>query len=230
MLIENHIDGPYFILPMEGNMTIQSGKVSYGRVKKDDDYGINRNVVVELTFSVEGGGAQRELDAAGAMAQMKVEEMLGIAPTRTAVIQTEASGGGAKAALAAAITGEPVPVKPPRAPRQTKPKETPAASADAASMDDEVVDAMFPDPKTPASAAAEVVEEDWAAAAPEVTDVDLSTACNRTAKALSDNVPIRHLIAEFAGPPPKQLREIPQNLRAQFVARLDKLVADKAKG
>ncbi len=83
----------------------------------------------------------------------------------------------------------------------------------------------------PAPAADEVGEEDWSAAAPEITDVDLSTACNRTAKALSDNVPIRHLIAEFAGPPPKQLREIPQTVRAQFVARLDKLVADKqAKG
>ena len=203
-------------------MSINSGTVLFSRVKKDDDYGINRRADVTLSFTVETG-AQRELDAASEIAIAKVNEMLGTRPASTAVVVTDTSTKPSdKANMAAAITGEPAPAKPPRAPRTPKPT---AAPADAASMEE-------PAAAKPAEpAAAEVVEEDWSAAAPEITDVDLSTACNRTAKALSDNVPIRHLIAEFAGPPPKQLREIPQNLRGQFVARLDKLVADKqAKG
>jgi len=78
--------------------------------------------------------------------------------------------------------------------------------------------------------------EDWeqaAAAAPaelvkQVTDSELTDAASRKYKALGQgdetSAKIRALSKEYHGGPPKQLKDIPQEKRAEFLSRLEKLV------
>jgi hypothetical protein len=218
---------------------ITNGTIGYSRVKKDDDFGINRKAEASLSWSAEEGESPAQIKLHIEQIEQAVFDIAHrlltkqFTAARAAELKAEPAATADVAvsppANPAPSTGSAPPVndkerlaleaktvaqfgqntKPPRAPR--KPKDAPAAET------------LAPTP---------VIEDDdplgLGIVVPEekpepVTDAELGSATVAQNKKIQKPDAIRALIAEFAGPPPKQARDIPQERRHAYLAKLKTL-------
>lgn len=226
-------------------MSIISGTVSVEdgtkTIEKADQYDVSRKVRVELTFSVEDGqDAAATLDYAAQLASQQVARQLGRAvpdvsspgpqPAPPAEAGTRArrtkaqieADNAAKAAGSGATVADPAVV-----------------IADASVISDPDVAAHIEENKPAADASAVVSDEimsddagdeEWSTevvadtAAP-ITDAELNDAVQKKNGELKDPPKIRGLIGSFNPDPTKvfQLREVPIERRAEFLAKLAEL-------
>lgn len=209
---------------------VTSGVVEYSRVRKDDDYGIKREAKVSLSFTVDEGedhltvlallGANA-VERVHGMIQIRVPEGVvssgaSVAPSAVAPATPSGPKEAAAAALNAAETKPETPTKPKRPPKTQQPA-TPAADA--------ILGAETPAPATPAPAASDDGLGDLLGAVEvkPVTDQELGAFITRRNAVLKKPEAIRALIAKYAGPVPKQARDIPQEKRQDFLKELDAL-------
>jgi hypothetical protein len=227
-------------------MNITNGTIGYSRVKKDEDFGINRKGEASLSFSFDDGEvadtskieqavfdiAHRLLTkqfTAARAAELKAEPDAGpkvdkavpppaksaapsgSVPSDKEKLAAEAGVGAAAREALEKKTAEQFGQgpKPPRAPRKAKDAPAPAAPATAAAVEDD-------DPLGLGIVVPEPVLEP-------VTDAELGSATVAKNKALQKPDAIRALIAEFAGKPPKQARDIPQEKRHAYLEKLKTL-------
>lgn len=195
---------------------ITGGSVKYGRTVKTGDFE-NKRVDVELTFNVgEGEDHAAVLQAAAKEAHEKAHAMLGIKPAsaQTAAIATEPkpekqpTKEASAAAMNAADAEKKKPGPKPKAKEEPKPEVKPAVAPEGEDI--------------------EGFDEDAAETQPEITDTALSAAMNRKVAELKPAhggaAPklIKELINKFVEPP-KKSHDIPQNLRAEFLKKLEAL-------
>jgi hypothetical protein len=186
-------------------VSITNGRVLFERVKKDEDYGINRKAAVDLSFTIEEGSApEPAIDLVGQLARRKVEEFLGAKPASVAA-PVVTNAGGDKAALAAAAQAAAQPVEETkkragRPPNPAKKIEPPAASE-------------------PAKVETKPADE-WEAEAPkpaaEITDKDLTDACAKKNAETKNPTAIRAIISKFG----QSTHMIPQDKRSEFLKEL----------
>lgn len=203
------------------------GYVIYGRTIKTGDYE-NKKAEVRLDFSF--GDVK---DQAGVL--HKVAEL---ATHKTHEILFAISAGAASRAAAPPIGDEPAahadaaPAGA-RKPRAVKPPSTPkpeTITADAAEVVDEPAGEAAP--ATVAAGAEAAVASDpaavdeslFGAAEAEITDVELTGAVTRKNQEITNPPAIRALIGSFfRDPAGKQVKDIPQEQRAAFLAKLAEL-------
>ena len=206
-------------------MEIVGGKVSFKRSYQPEQYG-SKGAEVEISFSMsEGEELGNKLNEVGAMVKAKALELCGIktekvgnaladvAKAETLVATAETLVAGAKpdkAAAAAAMNA----------------KDKPAKKSDAAKVDPE----KSAPPAAKSSPAEDFSEfdEDAAESQPEISDSAMSAAMNKKVGELkavhAGAAPklVKELINQFVEPP-KKSHDIPQNLRAEFLKKLEAL-------
>lgn len=193
---------------------ILGGDVSFERVRKDDEYGVNRKAGCRLSFEVAEGTTQAALEKFLASTSLTavnlVQTALGFeavkATAAATVTVTTAGPEDAKAGKGAAA-----------APKEVKPKKAaakpPAADEipDDAPAAEEVADA------------AEVVEDDlMAPAAAKITEQDLTDGVSKHNQKVQNPQAIRALIGKYVSAP-KTVRDIPEAVRAEFLEKLHKI-------
>lgn len=228
---------------------ITNGTIGYSRVRKDEDFGINRKADASLSFTFEDGEIFSTADietqvfdiihrllakqfTAARAAATKAEPVVTDAPLVPPPVErvpqagsapptpagavndkerlAAAAGVDAKAALEAKTAAQfGQNAKPARAPRKTKDATAAATPAPAPVVEDD-------DPL----GLGIVVPE---AKVDPVTDAELGSATVAQNKKIQKPEAIRALIAEFAGPPPKQARDIPQEKRHAYLEKLKTL-------
>lgn len=207
---------------------ITNGEVAYGRTIKTGDFE-NKRVDVKLSFSVgEGESHEGILNTVSHLAISKAHEMAGLAkpaqPAAPAVVTgtrvaTDKDALATAAAGGATGTTETVKRGPGRPPKVDKPAAPAAAAAEAAAID------VVTEQTTKAE---DVVEDDaslFTSAAVEITDKDLTEAVTKKNQEVKNPPAIRKLIGEFAGPPPKTIRDVPAAVRAKFLEKLAEVKA-----
>ena len=207
-------------------MQVTNGKVTFSRTIKPADYeGITS--AVELSFLVEeGDDVAAAVNSVAKMAQEQALERLGrrvaaLPDTKMAVTEpaatTKKSPGRPPKAAAAVLTVGPAPVSD---------NDNAQASADARK-------AEYAAKENTADAASVVEAGDDAVlgadSVPEINDKTLTDAITRKNAALQKTIgaespkKIRALIAKYAGPSPKQSRDIPTSKRQDFIKELEAL-------
>ncbi len=222
---------------------ITNGTIGYSRVRKDEDFGINRKAEASLSFTFEDGEifstadietqvfdiahrllakqftAARAATKAEPTANAGVSEVpppsaqstIGSAPPNDKEKLAQAAGVDAKAALEAKTAAQfGQNAKPPRAPRKPKDATVAATPAPAPVVEDD-------DPL----GLGIVVPE---AKVDPVTDAELGSATVAQNKKIQKPEAIRALIAKYAGAPPKQARDIPQEKRHAYLEELKTIV------
>lgn len=189
---------------------ITSGEFTYGRTKNLGDYN-NKKVELKLAFSVEKNDHAAALANVTRIAIESCEAILEgkaapafLQPATPKAAPTAAPAAGkTKADLAAEITGETAPAAPKPAakkpPKVEKPAET--KQKDAADLGDDDI---------------------MGAAVEEITDAILQDKITKRNQAIKNPQGIRGLIGQFVTHP-KGARDIPQELRADFLAKLEAL-------
>jgi hypothetical protein len=221
-------------------MNITNGTIGYSRVKKDEDFGINRRGEASLSFTFNDDEtfdtskieqavfdiAHRLLTkqfTAARAAELKAEPEAGVkldavsppvpaTPTGSAPVVNDKERLALEAKTVAQFGQGP---KPPRAPRKTKDAPAPEATTKAAVVSDNDV-ILDDDPLGLGIIVPEVKPEP-------VTDAELGSATVAQNKKIQKPDAIRALIAEFAGAPPKQARDIPQDKRHAYLEKLKTL-------
>lgn len=216
-------------------MRITGIKISYGRTVKPADYEAKK-ADVELTGIVgDDEDEQVAIDRITSICIAKAHEMVGIAGAKPAapvtVASTKADLGGQAAAAAGAPASAGKNAKNTRAPKPGGAKAANDAAAKAAAEAADALDDLPADEPTPA-ATGDGLDDILGEAAPppakEVTDQELvsevSHANGRMQKAGATDAPvkIRALVGKYVAPP-GQMRQIPQEQRAQFLAELKAL-------
>lgn len=216
---------------------ITNGKITYERVVKDGDYGINRKAIVELSFgNPDGDVTADQITTVSNKAISVVNEMLGQSAAKAleplvtvkaeeltleqahAIMTAKASRRGPLTEIEKAarkiVEGE-----------QNKVASTLAAIS-SRSLDAAVtVAAQIVGAEAAAKAEAEV-EAEWEAdvGVEVVTDAALNEAVTMKNKVLQDPPKIKKLIAEFKpasfGDKIFNLRDMPQESRAEFIRKL----------
>ena len=144
-------------------------------------------------------------------------------------------GRGAEATDPANLADGPAPRrKPGRPPKVAQPASDPAALS--APLEDTAGDKSDPaaldtgEAPQPSSAGATGSDpsslgdvEDWEAQAPALTDAEVQAKIASTNTRIQNPTAIKQLIYKFAGDPPKTFRDIPAEVRPQFVKELDAL-------
>lgn len=190
---------------------ITGGLVAYeDGIKAAEEYAPAKKIRVELRFDVEeGGDSQAGLDMVGDIARAKVEELLHRKEAAVRVV------GGAAVRTKADLAAEAGVAQ--KAEAVVKPKKAPKAEATKKDPDElDVKESVVR------------VEESFDVVGEEVTqisDADLATAAGKTNARIDDAQQIRDLVATYnpeAGKP-FQMRQIPQEKRAEFVAKLGAL-------
>lgn len=231
-------------------MFISNGSVTFGRTVKPADYE-GKKVEVTLAFAIaEGEDAENAIASVSVIAHDRAMVMLMMpdkaigalpmpAPAETAAQPTGNVREPAKRTRrnlsevvigAAAIGGEPsstsiAPPSPPAIPPNGDPADIGTASegpTGGGSASSTSSPAASPPASSPASADPATVD-DWDAPAKPVTQEDLVLACKAANGRLGNPVPIRALIAEYAGPPPAQAKDVPEAKRAEFIVKINAL-------
>lgn len=203
-------------------------RVTFGNGVKKEEYGALKKAEVTLTAVVADGGDGLELlGRVSDIAQAKVAELLGLAPTTAALAapsaptkttrktppKTDPAGGGAGAEQPA-TTRPTEPTQPP-VDETTSGFDAPVADKGPADGFDAVADAVAP-------------ADEWGSEAADISDKDLTDACGKKASALAEGgdstgaVKIRELIGKFNPDPTKKfsLVEIAQAQRSDFLTKL----------
>lgn len=225
---------------------ITGGKIFYSQTRQAAQFE-PKKAEVELSFIVGEGETFAEVaKMAEDFAVAKVQEMIGAKATPAArTVQSappkpavDASTGGKGAA--AMDTTQPAPVSgkeayaakeaAAKAPRASVPKAGKKDEAkpqisqggervnpedDAIDMGDVTLDADG----LPIEAGEPVV------VAAQITDAEMTSAISKVNQKLQNPALIRAVVAEFVGPPPKSSRDIPQEKRAEFIAKVEALIA-----
>lgn len=193
---------------------VTGGEVRYGRTVNLGDYN-NKKAEVMLTFQLdEGEEHSAAIAKAGAEAIARVTEMLlGKTPV-TGVGSPEKTGTEVerqtKEAAAAAIT---------KAEKEAAKERAKAANASAKATQAKAAEVVNEDPG---------FDEDAVESQPEITQDQMTSAMNRKVAELKTvhggaaPTLIKALINTFVEPP-KKAHDIPQNLRAQFLKKLEEL-------
>lgn len=198
---------------------ITGGSVEFERKAKVGEYE-HKFCRVVCTYSTDEGETDTSvIDAAGKLAHDKVHQLLGLAGTAAAATEppakprgrqpkaVEAPAPAAPAADPAAIPEPANPTQPVSAqPSAPAASTTPAASspaADPAGMSDDVLTA--------------------APAGPTLTEEDTVKAVTQHNQKITNPQAIKALLAEYVTHP-KGVRDVPANMRQQFIDRLHKIV------
>jgi hypothetical protein len=199
---------------------ITGGKYSYTRVVKDDDYGIKREFSAELTFNVG------EDDPVGDIGVEIAQRVVDITHEKLRIKSATASVPAAASEIVK--TGSPSPVGPSPAaavpvndkeklaaeavaratPAPTKPKRAPKAEAAPVPVVEDDLSELFGETAAPARV---------------ITDKDLMEAVTKKNATLKDPPKIVALRIKYVGQLPKQMRDIPQEKREEFLKELDAL-------
>lgn len=198
-------------------MQITGGKVVFSRSVQPAQYE-TKKAEVEIQFTLaEGEKLENQLDIAAKFAQDKALEMVGL---QKPAVTTAAP----KAAVPTKAQGETTPAektgKEAAAEKlnaaDTKKAKAPPKTGAAISTGEERKD---PDNNDISDLLGETPAE-----VKTITDKDLSAACNAQNGKMKEGAPsIRKLIEKFAGPLPKQVRDIPQEKRQAFLDELKAL-------
>lgn len=193
---------------------INGGEISYGRTVKTGDYE-NKRCDVKVSFSVGDGEDHGDVVAlAGKIAHSKAHELLGLQATSAAAVEPAA------------------PAKPRGRPKVEAP--TPSAPAAPPAADPAAIPEPVQAASTPAQPAAPVVPpaadpaamgEDVLTAAPAgptLTEQDCVTAVTSHNAKIKNPQAIKALLAEYVTHP-KGVRDVPANMRQQFIDRLHKI-------
>jgi hypothetical protein len=166
------------------------GTARYLKRVKTGDYEYHEAEAV-INWSSDGEDAEATMAEAEHQAVDQVFRMLGMGPSKVTFVDT-----GAQPYV---NSSEPVPTAgiPPKMRRKAKDTPDPLADATAAS----------PEETAPSTIA-------------EITNDELKTLVNQTNERVENPLAIRTLIAEFAGPIPKKVYDIPQADRPAFVEAL----------
>ncbi len=208
---------------------ITSGSITYGRTVQPAQYE-SKKAEATFAFAVGEGESYEEIVAeAMALATGKVHEMVGlnaakvtadaVAPksrmgrppnpanaARQPVVNEKEIAAAKMAAEAAAKKAAPV---------ADELDDTPAISTGAERVDPAQAQAELNDDLDDILGAAEEVKP--------ITDKDLTDQVTRVNAKIKNATAIRQLVAKFAGAPPKQMKDIPQNKRAEFLEALNGL-------
>ncbi len=216
---------------------ITNGTIGYSRVRKDEDFGINRKGEASLSFTFEDGeifstadietqvfdiahrllakqftAARAAAPKAEPTANAGVSEVpppsaqstIGSAPPNDKEKLAQAAGVDAKAELEAKTAAQfGQNAKPARAPRKAKDAAAPATTPVIEDDDPLGLGIVVPEAKLDP-----------------VTDAELGSATVAQNKRAQKPDAIRTLIAKYAGPPPKQARDIPQDKRHAYLEEL----------
>lgn len=211
---------------------ITSGRIVYSRTVKTGDYE-NKKFEIEYCFNVDDGQDAGALtDQVGGMCVEKCHIMLGLAKAKSAADTKTITGveSGGKEAAAAAMNAKDKPKAEIEA-EETPPKRKAGRPPNTTKKTTEADELDAPTPQTKEQTKVEVDEDfDTPSDAPEITDVDLTTAASRKnaelAKTHAGAAPamIRGLRDKFfADPTGKTLRDIPQDKRKAFLEQLEAL-------
>lgn len=190
-------------------ITITNGSVSVeDGTKAGEEYAPARKVRVELSFDNPSGD---DISTAGDLASAEVDRLLGRATAEK-------------------------PKRQPRKAAEVKPAEAPPPSSDPLEGLGEVTAEPAPT-ETSAPAASAPASDDLdsllgdssPAPAEEITDQALTDAVTKTNKETKNPPAIRALVETYNPKPgdPFQLRQIPQDKRAEFIAKLGDVEAKK---
>lgn len=206
---------------------ITSGRTMYSRVVKDDDYGIKREMLCELSFAVGENENPDEIIAHVAQKcveivheKLRLRSAAPAAPSVPAATQTTdgapslkspgaAAGATApsKEDAAAKLNAAEATKKATRAPKVEKPAEAPAKEAD-----DDLNDLLG-------------LNEKPAEPARKISDLEMTQAIQKKNAAIKNPKAITALKEKFVGPQPAQLRDLPAEKREQFLTELEALTA-----
>lgn len=208
---------------------VTNGRITYGRTVQPAQYESKR-MDAEIVFSVgEGEGFENMLNLAAYHAIDKVHESLGLPrPGKPAnciqgaiaVNGVALQDGPTKSDLAAEAEAK---IGKPADGKKRGPKKPPAV----AEVDPAAVDVVADQPGGETSGGSEgaldvdpaAVEDVFTAEAAPITDKDLTDATARKNQIIKNPVAIRQLIGKYVAPP-KQLREIAHEHRANFLTEL----------
>ena len=207
---------------------ITGGKISFSRTVKVADYE-PKAAAAELTFNVPEGEAftHTEIDTLFDQARSTVYRALGIAPAAApkavdpVMGETKRVGRPPKAAAATAAAGSP-------ATSAATVSEVDAIGSgptqgSTAAAQSGAATGVTTATASPAMGAGEPMADFENPPAAEITDKLLLEHVTKKNQALKAPPKIHALVAEFAGPPPKTYKDVPQALRQQFLDRLQAL-------
>lgn len=197
---------------------ITGGNFRYLRVVKDDDFGIKREFQAELSFSVGENESPSEIS------DFVAQKVVDITHEKLR-IRSSAPTTGAAAGEVQAKPGSPPSAPPPAAAPASPPTDKDRLAAEAVAK---ATPAPKKAPKIEKKAAedddmAALLGEETVAAAKIITDKDLSDAVTKKNATLKKPQAIVALKETYTGPLPKQMRNIPQEKRAQFLIELEAL-------
>jgi hypothetical protein len=212
---------------------ITGGEITYGRTVKTGDYE-NKRVDVKLSFTVDDGeGHEAIVTAVAKEAHDKAHAMLGIA-LKTVAATTDVGAATSAKTLAANNLNAADADKAKVDGRSKAAKEAVAAKEAAAAKkaaDEAAAKAKAEPEKSVEEQVGEDLggfDEDAVESQPKITDAALSAAMNRKVAELKPKhqgaAPklIKELINTFVEAP-KKSHDIPQNLRGQFLKKLEAL-------
>lgn len=198
--------------------TVDSGTVEFSRVRKDDDYGINRSAKATLSFTLaENEAVEPVLAAAFQIAQNQVHVAIGLVTPAVPVAAPKSDVP--KTDVAALVASEP------KKKVGRPPKAAAAAPAPAADALEEPTEAPAAPPA--ADALDDLLGPQEEAEEP-VTDADLNSAVQKKNEAVKNPGAIRKLIQSFNPEPGKggfTLASIPAGERRAFLAKLAQVPA-----
>lgn len=213
-------------------MQITNGKVSFSRRLRPADFE-GKEALIELSFNIDDGeDATAVVERVGLLAQEKALQLVGLKPAPSSAsvsLVSAAPPSGQKEKAAVALNEAEKPKRPPGRPPAVKQAEPDPKQGNGA---DPEASAELAKAAHAAADPASVSDDDailGTESVPEVTDKQLTDAITRRNGALQQKIgaeapkKLRALIAKFAGPVPKQSRDIPQKVRQTFLAELDAL-------
>lgn len=205
---------------------IIGGKISYSRTVRPADFE-SKNALVELSF--EGDPSDADLDGILNRASTHVHATLGLKPRATEPMaekprtskkppttvsvsaeEVAARVASNKADAAAEVVDEPQIRKSPEN------RVDPAAKAEMPDIP-AALDRTKPEP-------ADSLDDILGLETPkEISDADLTSEVTKKNAAIKNPIAIKGLVKKFAGDPPKGLRDVPQDKRADFLVELKAL-------
>ncbi len=199
---------------------LTSGTVKYGRTVNGGDYNSKR-ADVELTFTVaegeeEGAAVQHVSELAVFKCHEILHKLSAGASSRPNADKPISAPAATEVAAPAETPAAPAKRQPGRPPKNKGPATDPTEVQEPTHTTDTAASA---DAGSPAEDPSEVVE-DWSAAAPEVTDVDLTAAISKHNAKVKNPQAIRQLIGKYV-PSPGQARDIAQAQRSAFLVELE---------
>lgn len=220
-------------------MQITGGKISFKRSFQPEQYG-SKGAEVEISFLLaEGEEIGNKLDAVGVMVKGKALELCNLkteakanVPADVETAKTSVPVTGQKETAAAALNAKDTTETVAKAGKGNQGgKKEPLGKVDASGIPEglkRTAENKVKEVEAEGEDLGEAFDEDAAESQPEVTDLMLASAATRKVAALKEKhagkapVLVKELITKFVAPP-KKMADIPQNLRQEFLKKLEEL-------